>query len=265
MDRYQLKNVIIIILLLVNLFLMGMVGVRVRSEQEARRRTAEELGALFSADGMTLEEGAISWDAPPASLSLSRDTALEEQAAAQLLGSAASAADQGGGLYQYASESGEALFGSNGSFEASGTLAGPEDAEDYCRQFCRAFGFSWPEESPDGGWQGVRLYEGLPVYNCVVTFALEDGAVTSVRGALLPSAGTPADPQPVLLSAAGALNAFQQMRRESVAVASSVAETRLCYELVSSGASMSLVPAWQIVTDTTNYYVNCSTGSVTSG
>ena len=43
MDRYQLKNVIIIILLLVNLFLMGMVGVRVRSEQEARRRTAEEL------------------------------------------------------------------------------------------------------------------------------------------------------------------------------------------------------------------------------
>lgn len=111
----------------------------------------------------------------------------------------------------------------------------------------------------------MRLYEGLPVYNCVVTFALEDGAVTSVRGALLPSAGTPADPQPVLLSAAGALNAFQQMRRESVAVASSVAETRLCYELVSSGASMSLVPAWQIVTDTTNYYVNCSTGSVTSG
>ena len=112
----------------------------------------------------------------------------------------------------------------------------------------------------------VQLYRAdSSVREQVADVVLTDGAVTSVRGALLPSAGTPADPQPVLLSAAGALNAFQQMRRESVAVASSVAETRLCYELVSSGASMSLVPAWQIVTDTTNYYVNCSTGSVTSG
>ena len=56
MDRYQLKNVIIMILLLVNVFLMGMVGIRVRSEREACRRTSEELGALFSADGMTLED-----------------------------------------------------------------------------------------------------------------------------------------------------------------------------------------------------------------
>lgn len=265
MDRYQLKNVIIIILLLVNVFLMGLVGIRVRSEREACRRTAEELGALFSADGMTLEEGAISWDTPPASQSLSRDTALEERAAAMLLGSAASASDQGGGLYRYVSGTGEALFGSNGGFEASGDLAGPGEAEDYCRQFCKGFGFSAPEKEADGNWQAVRLYENLPVYNCVVTFVLEDGAVTSVQGSLLPAAGTPADPQPVLLSAAGALNAFQQMRRESAAVASSVTATRLCYELVSSGASMSLVPAWQIITDTTDYYVNCSTGSVTSG
>ena len=45
--------------------------------------------------------------------------------------------------------------------------------------------------------------------------------------------------------------------------ASSVAEMYLCYELQSSTAApMSLVPAWCIVTDTVNYYVNCASGAV---
>ena len=53
------------------------------------------------------------------------------------------------------------------------------------------------------------------------------------------------------------------MRRETGAVASSVAEMYLCYELQSSTAApMSLVPAWCIVTDTVNYYVNCASGAV---
>ena len=265
MDRYRLKNVIILILLLMNAFLVGLVAMRIYSERDAFQRTAEELGALFEADGMTLEEGAISWDTPPASLSLSRDTALEERAAAQLLGAAAASADQGGGLYRYVSGTGEALFGSNGGFEAWGTLAGPSEAEEFCRQFCRAFSFDEPAPAADGNWQAVQIYNGLPVFNCTVHFTLEEGAVTAVRGTLLPTSGSPAEPQPSLLSAAGALNAFQQMRRESAAVASSVTDTRLCYELASSSAAMTLVPAWQVETDTTNYYGNCASGSVTPG
>ena len=53
------------------------------------------------------------------------------------------------------------------------------------------------------------------------------------------------------------------MRRETGAVASSIAEMSLCYELQSSTAApMSLTPAWRIVTDTVSYYVNCVTGAV---
>ena len=55
------------------------------------------------------------------------------------------------------------------------------------------------------------------------------------------------------------------MRRESAAVASTVTEVRLCYELQTAGASLSLAPAWRIVTDAGDYYVNCFTGAVTAG
>ena len=44
-----------------------------------------------------------------------------------------------------------------------------------------------------------------------------------------------------------------------------VTDLYLCYELQSTTATpMALVPAWCIVTDTSNYYVNCYTGSVSA-
>ena len=47
--------------------------------------------------------------------------------------------------------------------------------------------------------------------------------------------------------------------------ASTVTDTRLCYELQSGGAAMTLAPVWRIVTDTEDYYVNAYTGAVGAG
>ena len=66
------------------------------------------------------------------------------------------------------------------------------------------------------------------------------------------------------LSALGALNALLDTVR-SGAVVTAVTDIYLCYELQSTAASpMSLVPAWCVVTDTENYYVNSSTGAVSA-
>ena len=82
MDRFRLKNIIILILVLVNAFLLGSLAQRRGAEQDAFRRTAEQLVALFQEDGMTLDPRAISQDRPPDGVTLSRDTAQEERAAA---------------------------------------------------------------------------------------------------------------------------------------------------------------------------------------
>ena len=268
MDRFRLKNIIILILVLVNGFLLASLAQRRGAEQDSFRRTAEQLVALFQADGMTLDPGAISRDAPPDGVTLSRDTAQEEQAAAFLLGDSLSASDQGGGIFHYAGPGGEALFRSSGGFEASGVLA-EGDAESFCRDFCRTFSYETPDIRLDGEGSGVfsaaGVYGKLPVFNCLVTFTIEDGVLTSVSGTLLPRTGGAALSESQPLSAAGALVAFQRMRRESAAVASAVTDTRLCYELQASGASLSLTPAWRIATDTEDYYVNCFTGAVTAG
>lgn len=267
MDRCRLKNIIILILALLNAFLLFSLAQRRAAERDAFRRTAEQLSLLFQEDGMTLDPGAISRAAPPDGVSLTRDTALEEQAAAFFLGSALSSSDQGGGIFHYAGEAGEALFRSSGGFEAVGALA-EGDVEDFCRDFCRTFSYDAPairlDEAGSGVFTAPGVYGKLPVFNCTVTFTVEHGVLTAVSGTLLPKSGTAA-PGERPLSAAGALLAFQQMRRESAAVASTVTDARLCYELQTAGAAMSLAPAWQIVTDTEDYYVNGLTGAVTAG
>ncbi len=267
MERFRLKNIIILILVLLNGFLLFSLAQRRTAERDAFHRTAEQLAALFEEDGMTLESGAISRNLPPDGVALTRDTALEEQAAAFLLGDALSSSDQGGGIFHYAGPAGEALFRSGGGFEAAGTLA-QGDVEDFCRDFCRTFSYEAPDlrldEEGNGVFTAPGVYGRLPVFNCAVTFTVEDQVLTAVSGTLLPKTGA-AVPGDQPLSAAGALVAFQRMRRESAAVASTVTDTRLCYELQVSGASMSLAPAWRIVTDTEDYFVNCLTGAVTAG
>ena len=73
MDRYLLKNIIIIILVLVNGFLLGSLSMRYWSAAKAQDQMEEQLVALFASDGMELDPDIISQDAPPSSLSLSRD------------------------------------------------------------------------------------------------------------------------------------------------------------------------------------------------
>lgn len=267
MDRCRLKNVIILILLLVNVFLLACLYQRRSAEQEAFHRTAEQLVALFREDGMALDTGAISRAAPPGGVTLPRDTALEQQAAAFLLGKDLTSSDQGGGIYHYAGAAGEALFRSSGGFEASGALASG-DVEAFCRDFCRTFSYDLPDiqldESGSGAFSAAAVYGRLSVFNCSVTFTVQDHVLTAVSGTLLPKTGTAlSGEQP--LSAAGALAAFQQMRRESAVVASTVTNTQLCYELQNTGADMSLAPVWRIITDTEDYYVNCYTGIVSVG
>lgn len=269
MDRFRLKNIIILILVLVNGFLLFSLAQRRLSERDASRRTAEQLAALFREDGLTLDPRAISQDDPPDGVALARDAALEGQAAVFLLGGESlSTSDRGGGIYYYAGEAGEALFRSSGGFEASGTLA-EGNVEDFCRDFCRAFSYDAPDirldEAGNGVFSASAVYGKLPVFNCSVTFTVQDHVLTAVSGTLLPKTGTPAVGGERPLSASGALAAFQRMRRESAAVASAVTDARLCYELQTSPGTMSLAPAWRIVTDTEDYYVNCYTGAVTAG
>ena len=266
MDRFLLKNIIIIILVLVNLFLAASLLMRQNSAVHSRRQTEAQLTELFAADGMTLEKSAFSKKTPPASFVLSRSLQREREAAVFFLGNSLIQEDQGGGTYTYTGKSGVARFRTGGNFEIAGTLS-TNDPETFFRSFCKTFAFE-PlalnfQENGTGSAIAIPACNDLPVFNCPVTFTVNDGGLMTVSGTLLPLEGTSVSSETELLSSAAALTLFQNVRRETGAVVSAVTESALCYELQSS-STLTLVPSWRITTDTKDYYVNCITGAVTS-
>lgn len=267
MDRSLLKNIIILILLLTNGFLLASLVLRQSSAVDAQRQTEEQLTELFAADGMTLDRSAFSNQTPPSALTLTRNTQLEREAAAFFLGSGVRQEDQGGGVYTYAGTAGVARFRANGSFEVAGSLA-EGDVESFCRKFCKTFSYEPVtlelDASGSGSGTAVCRYHDLPVFNASVTFTVDHGTLLTVSGTLLSGEGAVQTAVQEPLSAAAALTAFQAARRESGAVVSAVTGTALCYELQSTSA-LTLTPAWRVSADTADYYVNCATGVVTSG
>jgi len=265
-DRYRLKNVIIVILALLNVFLLISLVLQEKTEQTTHHRMEEQLILLFAADGMTLEEGTLLQEKPPAILTMSRDAERETAVAEFFLGQEILREDQGGGIVSFSGTLGTAQFRENGGFEVS-AKTDAADPEELCRRFCQKFSYAEPTFLPllEGSTAtAAALHDGRQVINCRVRISCEDGSV-NVQGTLLPESGTAAASDGELLSAAAALTAFQNTRRETGAVVSAVTETALCYRLQSSPASpISLVPVWCIVTDTSKYYVNCSTGAVTT-
>lgn len=265
MERYRLKNIIILILVLVNVSLLSSLVYRKSEESAALRQMEQELVELFASSGVTLEEHAISLETPSAPLTLTRSEALERQAAEFLLGTALCTSSQGGSS-TYTGSLGSVQFRANGSFEANGLLC-EEDPEDFCRKFCSKFSYSGLSFRLDSDTQytgtAVFQHEKRPVYNCTVTFTIREGQLVRVVGTLLPEDGVSTDGGD-LLSAAAALTTFQQMRLEEGTVGSSILSTELCYELQSTAAApLTLESAWCIATDISRYYVNCSTGEIT--
>lgn len=267
MDRYRLKNIIILVLLLTNVFLVGVLSMRQTSENTSHRQTAKQLSALFAADGMTLREEDIPSKAPPAGQTLSRSMELEESVASFFLGKNPARTDRGGEIYSYTgTQGGAAQFRAGGSFDIA-CASSKTDGVQLIRDFCQKFSYTEPVFS-SGSSTAVASgrFERLNVSNCTVTFTLDStGALVAVSGTLLPQKGTELsfDVQP--LSASAALTSFQKMRRERQAAVSSIIAITPCYELQSTPATpMSLVPAWCIATDTGNYYVNCISGLTTS-
>lgn len=262
MERARLKNLIILILVLVNGFLLTSLLLRQRVRQASHQRAVEELVQLFSEDGIALSADKVPRNLPPAVRRLSRSTQEDQALAAALLGDSLTVSDAGGGIYLYTAENGQASFRANGVFDISGSLG--DDADAVCRSFCRDYGYQGLTFSlADGSGTAVasQYCDGYPVTNCTVTFRIENGRLISAEGTHLPASYTDIDTAP--MTAVTALSRFLSARRESGAVVSAVNRVYLCYQLQSTAAEpMSLVPVWCIVTDTAYYYVNCSAGTV---
>ncbi len=264
MKPSRLKNIVIVILALVNVFLLALLAGRRIQERAARSRAVTQLVALYAADGVTLPAELIPKETPhTAAAEPARSPETEASFAAALLG-ACEQEDVGGGIYRYRGDAGTCLIRASGAVEAE--LALPiEDPEAFFEGLFGAYGYAALSSDVQDGSGTVTAVRMLPdgmIFNAQLALRFTGGSLVSVSGSFVP----PVDP----LDGSGGLDAvtalvrFLDYSRGSGEVCTAVSGIRSGYLLQNTAsASQRLIPAWCIETDVNEYYVNILTGEVT--
>ena len=264
MESYRLKNIVILLLIILNLFLALLVLYYRFQGAQARRELFQELQSLFTASAISLSEDLDLEAEPLPALSVQRNLETEAGIAAMLLGEETAAEHQGGGIYAYTGQRGSVHFRSGGNFDYTPAGYTVEDPAAFCQTFCETYGYrSAGSFSGDTGtFTATQYLEDHPIYNATVSFQFEGGTLTALSGAYVSAAG--AASTSASLTAVDALVQLLDYRNETGMVCNSVQDIAAVYELQSGpSAALQLVPKWRITADAYQYYVDCATGAVT--
>lgn len=266
METQRLKNIIILILALLNLFLLVLL-LHFRWQQTiSQQQLHQRIYALYEAEGIGLSgEESLSLDAAaPLSMTLQRSLEQEAAMAAALLEEDVPAQHQGGGIYTYTGAKGTLTFRSNGAFDFVPGSTPIPFSDEFCQTFCQRFGYAIDESRMKGSTgtvSALRMVNNTTVCNAALTFLWEDGVLRSLSGTCLSTSESTAAEEKQF-SAADALVKFLDYRKLTGAVCSAVTGVERVYYFHTTAQGSSLDARWQVSTDTYAYYVTCATGDV---
>lgn len=263
MKTSRLKEIVIVLLSLLNVFLLTLLVSRRLEERAARDRRVTQLVTLFDSAGVRLNAELV----PEEEIRFSpvepaRDLDSEALFAGTLLGTC-DQEDVGGGIYRYVGESGQCLLRSGGAVEAS-LSRDVGEPEAYCESLFARFGYvplSAEVREGDGTVTGVKMPAGIRIFNAQLTLSFSDGALTEVSGSFVPAF------EPGRrgggLDGVTALVKFLDYMRGSGEVCTAVNAVGGGYLLQSTASvPQRLYPVWCVETDVFRYYVNIVTGEV---
>ena len=274
MEWSKVKNIIILLLLLVNGFLLVLVVARHSGTDQYQRSALTQAVEVLEHNGIQVEQSALADAQGLSSQSVERSLDVEEALAAVLLGDTLTREDQGGGLYAYRSELGQVSIRSGGAISAR--LAEDErwrtgDPQGHAASLLAGMGIQAQavqanlDEEGTGSVRFRQLWQDVPVFSSHVTFTYRQGALASLSGVLLIQ-----DPGQVTAGAEASMTLPTALLRFLDGI---LANGDLCSSvqamtpgwLMSQSFSglVSLSPAWQVSTDMAQYYLNAVTGELT--
>ena len=264
MKTSRIKNIVIVILALVNAFLLVLLLGRRNQQRVAYEHSVEQLSLLLTNNGIAFDTSLLPEQVFFPAAEPAHDADAEAAFARALLGDDAAARSTGGGSFVYESDRGSLQFRANGTVD--GSMDRPaEDPADFLNAALSSLGYRFDTSgiSSDGSGAvaAVREVDGLKIFNAPLTFTFENNILTSVSGSFLPSLTltAPADGT----DAISALVRFLDYRNSNGLVCTQITSLDCGYLLQSSATGAKLVPAWQIATDVSEYYVNSATGEIT--
>lgn len=267
MEWSKIKNIVIMLLAVVNLLLLGQVVYREAESANLRRQAREEAAALLAESGIQVDLDALPDDRELGPMRCERDSGKEASLAAALLGEAALGEDGG-----YAGAKGRVWFYSSGDFtvelEEGAYPLGNKTAADLSAQVMGKLDFQGEVLSVEeaGGTVTVRMrqtWEGVPIFTCEAALTFENGSLRAIRGRRLPGTPTAAAGESAM-TVTTALVRFLSGVTEGGYVRSQVKGMTAGYEMtaVPSSGAFQLTPVWQIETDASPFRLD-SRGNLT--
>ncbi|NMA08178.1 MAG: hypothetical protein GX929_03555 [Clostridiales bacterium] len=254
MDWSRAKNIIIGMLLLVNVFLLGMYGYLRYTEDRIWNESVAGAAAYLERQGIALDTSLIPRESLRRGLRvIVRDRAAESAAAHALLGDAEVTGS--GGNDRYRSAVGSLSWLSGGTVEAQ-LAASVLDGEGSVQEMLGHAGISAAVFDTDSLTQQI---DGLPVFNCTLTLT-RDASSCALQGRYC--FGTPqAVDTGVEMELPGLLIAYASAMR-SFAIERITALDPGWVVQTLPGIGVRLIPVWRITASDTVTYINALDGSV---
>ena len=264
----KLKNIILLILALANLFLLTMVVSQELQARRAREQTWQGTVDFLARQGVQVDEAILprTVDLPPQTAQ--RDLEGERAAAQALLGGEVTMEALGGEVYRYYNDSGSIQFHSYGAFSAQlepGAFPAEGGPVRTAQEALSAIGFQGEllEEGADA-LLFRQTWEGAPLFNQEVTVRCSEEGLTALENGHRLVGEPREDPSRQTISASTALVSFLNGVSALGDVCSRMDAIQPGYAVTPAlSGGMTLTPVWRVTTDTGAYQLDTVTGQVT--
>lgn len=268
----KVKNIMILLLLLVNAFLLVLVGMRQGESRRYQDAALTQAIGVLEQNGIQVETQALGSAQGLYAQLVERDLEREGALAAALLGEEVEPENQGGGLYRYLGSRGQVSIRAGGVLTAQLNPDVSWHTQDPQAQAADLLGDMGVEARQSGAQldRGTgtvcfyQLWQGQPLFSCQVVFTYEQGRLTGLEGTLLAAAPGQGTGQGQTITLPTALLRFLDAVVRGGEVCSRITAMQPGYLMAQSfSGSASLTPAWRIDSDTADYYLNAVTGELT--
>lgn len=272
MEGTRIKNIVILILLLLNGFLLFLVGGRWVKDTHSHETARNSAIEIVRADGIALAEDAVPREMELEHMQAVRDTARENELAEKLLGGAVRVEARGGEVYRYQNENGWVQFHSTGEFMAELEPAvfplGEQTAAQHGAAVLEQMGFACRplnDETQEGRGNITfrQLHNGVPVLGCQATLNYRNGALVGITDARRVPGVPHHRAGERSMSVASALMRLYNGLKDLGDIYTRVDSIVPAYTMsvVRSGTAR-LTPVWYVQTDTGSYQMDTQTGQI---
>lgn len=270
MEWRKLKNIIILVLLLVNGFLLVIVTSRMGEVRRYEQAALEQACRVLENNGIRVKQSGLEQAEGLTSLSAVRSIDGEKMIAEAILGEGVSGENQSGGLYAYRSDGGTVSFRSGGQIYAwleDNDRWHTANPEEFSLELFSGMGLKGRvmQTSMLDGTGTItlcQLLEEVPLFSCRVMFTFEEGRLISLTGTVMTGEAREEE-SGSLLTMPTALLRFMEGVLASGDVCSRIDAMEPGYRTVRSFSSaMRLEPVWLVSTNAADYYVDAVTGEL---